>query len=67
MVVDEGSLFGENPLSAFLVGPYMPYSSASQSLLSHLDDVSFRLLITLLDASYDVVSVLAGNPGDAFM
>ena len=38
MVVDGGSLVGENPLASFLVGPYIPYVSASQSVLSHLDD-----------------------------
>ena len=65
MVVDGGSLVGENPLASFLVGPDMPYSSASQSVLSHLDDFRIEALVGQLVVSDDIVSALSGNPGVA--
>ena len=45
VVVDGGSLFGENPLTAFLVTPDIPYFSASQTVFSHLDEFSADFLL----------------------
>ena len=63
MVIDGGSLVGENPLSAFHVGPDMPYVSASQSVLSHLDDFLLEALVGQHVVSDDIVCALSGNPG----
>ena len=63
MVIDGGSLVGENPLASFLVGPDMPYVSASQSVLSHLDDFLLEALVGQHVVSDDIVSALSGNPG----
>lgn len=38
MVVDGSSLVGENPFAFFLICPDMPYVSASESVLSDLDE-----------------------------
>jgi hypothetical protein len=37
-VVDGGSLVSENPIAFFLICPDMPYVSASESVLSYLDE-----------------------------
>ena len=63
MVIDDGSLVGENPLASFLVGPDMPYVSASQSVLSHLDEFRLETLVGQHVVSDDIVSAGGGNPG----
>ena len=45
VLVDSGSLFGENPLATFLVAPYIPYFSASQTVFAHLDEFSLGFLL----------------------
>ena len=62
-VVDGGSLVGENPIAFFLICPDMPYVSASESVLSYLDELwNISLSLESID-TYQIIARLGSYPG----
>ena len=62
-VVDGGSLVCENPIAFFLICPDMPYVSASESVLSYLDELwNISLSLESID-TYQIIARLGSYPG----
>ena len=62
-VVDGSSLVGENPFAFFLICPDMPYVSASESVLSYLDEFwNISLSLESID-TYQIIARLGSYPG----
>ena len=67
LIVDGGSLVGKNPFALFLVRPDMPYVSASESILSYLDELwNLTFSLESLD-TYQIIARLGSYPGVALL
>ena len=65
IVVDGGSLVGENPFAFFLICPDMPYVSASESVFAYLDELrNFPFSLESMD-TYQIIARLGNYPGGA--
>ena len=65
MMVDGSSLVGEDPFAFFLVRPYMPYVSASESVLSYLEDFWIHSISDESMDTYQIIAILGSYPSVA--